>query len=112
MQCPVYVAKVDDVGERGAHLVAYNLLLTLKGGAAAAPAPVPSTAHAAETTPVAAAPPTSAPVAAPVPNTAAAAQTPSVAAPPPAVSPATNKTPAPTAAAAKKDKKKKDCVVQ
>lgn len=26
-QCPVYVTTVEDVGERGAHLVAYNLLL-------------------------------------------------------------------------------------
>eukprot|EP00123_Amoebidium_parasiticum_P013127 comp21786_c0_seq1/m.30950 comp21786_c0_seq1/g.30950 ORF comp21786_c0_seq1/g.30950 comp21786_c0_seq1/m.30950 type:complete len:357 (-) comp21786_c0_seq1:402-1472(-) len=27
--CPIYVAKVDDVGERGAHLVAFNLLSKL-----------------------------------------------------------------------------------
>jgi hypothetical protein len=31
-QCPVYVAKTEDVGERGAHLVAYNLLVGLKAG--------------------------------------------------------------------------------
>ncbi|KNC87102.1 glucokinase [Sphaeroforma arctica JP610] len=29
-KCPVYVPKTEDVGERGAHLVAYNLLLSLR----------------------------------------------------------------------------------
>lgn len=29
-KCPIFVAKVDDVGERGAHLVAFNLLYKLR----------------------------------------------------------------------------------
>ena len=31
-KCPVYVAKTDDVGERGAHRVAYMELLRLRKG--------------------------------------------------------------------------------
>jgi hypothetical protein len=32
MKCPVYVAKTEDVGERGAHRVAYMELLAVRQG--------------------------------------------------------------------------------
>lgn len=47
-QCPVYVAKTDDVGERGAHLVAYNLLLKDKVGGVGGSSSAPSAAATAQ----------------------------------------------------------------